>query len=56
VAGLLANKDAAAFFQAFAPLGPRVVATPFEAASARPPADLAAAAAQAGLSAAVAPS
>ena len=56
VSGLLANKDAVAFFEAFAPMRPHMVAAPFEAASARPPAELAAAAEAAGLSASIAPS
>jgi dihydrofolate synthase/folylpolyglutamate synthase len=49
VAGLLANKDAAAFFAPFVPLAPAVFATPFDAPTARPAAELATAARAAGL-------
>ncbi len=51
VPGLLANKDANAFFAAFAGLRPRVVTTPFAAETARPAPELAEAARAAGLAA-----
>ncbi len=56
VAGLLANKDAAGFFAAFAELKPHVVAVPFEADAASPPETIADAARSAGLTAEVADS
>jgi dihydrofolate synthase/folylpolyglutamate synthase len=49
VAGLLNNKDARGFLAPLAPLGPRVIATGFEAEAATPPAVLAAAARSAGI-------
>jgi len=51
VCGLLANKDAAGFFAAFAGLKPRVLTVPFEAETTTDPAVLAAAARAAGLAA-----
>jgi dihydrofolate synthase/folylpolyglutamate synthase len=54
IAGLLANKDAAAFFDAFRTPGPRVVCVPFAAETAAAPERLAEAARAAGLSAEVA--
>jgi len=51
VCGLLANKDVDGFFAAFAPLGPRVLATAFEAETASPPERLVKAAQTFGLAA-----
>ncbi len=53
ICGLLANKDADGFFAAFRDLRPRILAVPFEAEAASPPARLAEAATRAGLQAAV---
>jgi dihydrofolate synthase / folylpolyglutamate synthase len=53
IAGLLANKDARAFFDAFAPLKPQVFAIPFEADAAASPDAIAQAAGAAGLQAQV---
>jgi dihydrofolate synthase/folylpolyglutamate synthase len=49
IVGMLGRKDASGFFAHFAELAPRVVTTGFESPNATPPADLAAAAAGAGL-------
>ncbi|MDP1630515.1 MAG: folylpolyglutamate synthase/dihydrofolate synthase family protein [Caulobacter sp.] len=49
ICGLLANKDAAGFFDAFVDLKPRVLAVAFDADAASPPQRIAAAAAAAGL-------
>ncbi len=56
VAGTLRNKDAPAFFSAFADLKPKVIATPFDAEAAAPPNRTAQAARGAGLDAEVAAS
>lgn len=55
VCGLLANKDAEAFFDAFRTLNPRIVATTFTADTASPPERLVSAARAAGLRAEAAP-
>jgi dihydrofolate synthase/folylpolyglutamate synthase len=49
ICGLLANKDADGFFAAFRDLQPRIIAVPFEADTASPPARLVEAAARTGL-------
>jgi len=54
VAAMFARKDAAGFFQPFAEMHPRVLATSFESPNAAPADDIAAAARQAGLKAEVA--
>jgi dihydrofolate synthase/folylpolyglutamate synthase len=56
ICGLLANKDAQGFFDAFLPLGPRVIAVPFDADAAGDPARLVSAATAVGLEAQAAPS
>jgi dihydrofolate synthase/folylpolyglutamate synthase len=53
ICGLLANKDADGFFAAFRDLQPRIIAVPFEADTASPPARLVEAAARAGLKAGI---
>ncbi|MDO9336106.1 MAG: folylpolyglutamate synthase/dihydrofolate synthase family protein [Caulobacter sp.] len=49
ICGLLANKDAEAFFDAFRTLNPRIIATAFSAEAASPPERLVSAASAAGL-------
>jgi dihydrofolate synthase/folylpolyglutamate synthase len=51
ICGLLANKDAEAFFDAFRGLAPRIIAVPFDAETASPPERLVSAAKAAGLEA-----
>lgn len=51
ITGMLANKDAAGFFEAFRDLRPQVIAIPFDAETASPPERLVGAAREAGLSA-----
>ncbi len=51
ICGLMANKDAEGFFDAFKGVGPRVIAIPFEAEAASDPARLVSAAKAAGLQA-----
>jgi dihydrofolate synthase/folylpolyglutamate synthase len=54
ICGLLANKDAEAFFDAFRTLNPRIIATAFSAEAASPPERLVSAAIAAGLRASAA--
>ena len=56
ICGLLANKDAEGFFDAFRALNPRIIATAFSAEAASPPQRLVSAASAAGLKASAAES